>query len=438
MFKKLRNRFLVLNMSIISVIMIVAFAVIYSITYNNVQMENQNKLRSLPGIQIVTQSNGSTDGGPAGASTKYVYEIRNIPVDYSLSFSIAMDTDGKLVNIESYIDMPDETYQKAAELVWNNQQDNSTISLNGKMWQYSKSPIIKNNAIHENGQQSIVNTTTDGYQIKYLDVTESLQTLRQLLVTFIIVWLVMLVFIFSMSLYFANRAIKPIAEAWEKQKQFVADASHELKTPLAIINANSDALLANQEETVKSQKKWLDYIKAETGRMTKLINYLLYLAKAETASIPTLYTAFNISNVVNSVILSMEAIAFEKGIRLSHTVGPDIIAKVDPEQIRQVVVILLDNAIKYTDEKGHINIFLKKMKRQVVFSIENSGQGIKKKDLPRIFDRFYRVEPSRTSENGGFGLGLSVAKAIMDRMGGKINATSVENERTTFTFTLGV
>jgi two-component system, OmpR family, sensor histidine kinase CiaH len=438
MFKKLRNRFLILNMSIISVVMIVAFAAIYSITYNNTQTENQNKLHNLPAMQVMTYGGSAGEGASSSSSTNVKLKVRNIPADYSLSFSLELDTEGKLVNIESYIDMPDETYQKAAEIAWNNQKDDSTINLNGKIWQYTLSPDNYNYSINENGQPPVTNTINTGYRVTFLDVTESLQTLRQLLVTFIIVGLAMLVIILIISLYFANRAIKPIAEAWEKQKQFVADASHELKTPLAIINANSDALLANQEETIKNQKKWLDYIKVETGRMTKLINNMLYLAKAENANVPVVHTTFDFSNVVNSVILSMEAVAFEKGIQLSQTIEPDIMAKGDPEQIQQVVVILLDNAIKYTNDKGHIDISVKKMKHQAVFSIQNNGKGIKKRDLPRIFDRFYRPDPSRTQDSGGFGLGLSVARAILDKMGGKISATSVENESTTFTFTLGV
>jgi two-component system sensor histidine kinase CiaH len=436
MFKKLRNRFLMLNMSFISVVMIAAFAIIYSITYNNMQLENQNKLHSLPGVQIESHSTASDYGVPSTTGEAGVHVVRTIPSDYSLSFHIEVDPDGKILNIDSYIDMSDESYRKAAELAWNNKKNNSTISLDGKLWQYTVSHISNSRVIFNNGQQSLTTTMDNGYGISFLDVTDTHKTLRELLTTFLFVGLVMLVVIFIISLYFANRAIKPIAEAWEKQKQFVADASHELKTPIAIINANSDALLANQEETIISQKKWLGYIKAETGRMTKLINDLLYLAKTENTIVHT-YSSFDLSSIATNVILSMEAIAFEKGIKLTYTLEQDIIAKSDPEQIKQVVIILLDNAIKYTNEKGCIDILLKKTKRQIVFSIQNSGKGIKKQDLPKLFDRFYRADPSRTQESGGYGLGLSVAKAIMDRLDGKLYAASVENESATFTFTLG-
>lgn len=117
-------------------------------------------------------------------------------------------------------------------------------------------------------------------------------------------------------------------------------------------------------------------------------------------------------------------------------IEPDIIVKSDQEKIKLVVTILFDNAVKYTDEKGQIDISLIRSKCHVTFTIKNSGKGIAKQDLPKIFDRFYRVDPSRTQETSGYGLGLSIAKTIMDRLGGEIYATSVENKYTTFTFIL--
>ncbi len=283
--------------------------------------------------------------------------------------------------------MSDENYHKAAGLAWNNKKNDSTINLDGKLWEYTLSPIVENHIIFQNGQQS-VNTTDKGYDIKFLDVTDTHKTLGELLATFILVGLIMLIVIFIISLYFANRAIKPIAEAWKKQKQLVADASHELKTPLAIINANSDALLANEEETIKNQKKWLNYIKTEICRMTKLINDLLYLAKTENASIRKIYSSINISSIVNNVVLSMEAIAFEKGIKLSHKVEQDIMVKGDPEQIKQVVMILLDNAIKYTNEKGYIDISLKKQNVILYFPLKTVEREYPNKIFPSYLTGF--------------------------------------------------
>lgn len=432
MFKKLRNRFIILNMSIISVVMISAFIVIYFTTYNNIQTENRDKLEMLSS-RVNTGAFSLPDG-----TKKDNMIISMIPSDSSSSFRILVNSDGSIVKIISHIDMSEEIYFKAAELAWNEKKDYSITSLENKRWQYKISPIGRNFITHENGSKTIINFNGGNYQITFLDVTDSHKTLMELFTTLFFVGIIMLFVIFAISLFFANRSIKPISEAWEKQKQFIADASHELKTPLAIINANSDALLANQEETIKSQKKWLDYIKNQIDRMSKLVNDLLYLAKTEDTNSKIFYTPFNISEVVSDIILSMEAVAFEKDIRLLQDIEANIIIKSDCEKIKQVVTILVDNAIKYTDEKGRIDIRLKKTRHQLVFSIKNSGKGIPKENITKLFDRFYRADSARTQENGGYGLGLSIAKAIIDRLDGKIYADSVKDESTTFTFILGL
>ncbi|WP_273485197.1 sensor histidine kinase [Desulforamulus ruminis] len=430
MFTRLRNKFLILNMSITSLVMVAAFAIIYFITYSNIHSEIESKLNSRSETQITIQ--GKTLPG-AEIGTRSI--IQNLSLDGPFSFNIEVDSQGQILKINSFVDMPAEAYYKAAETAWNNQKNNSAITLEGRQWRYALSQMGKH-VISGNGQSFIV--AEDKYKIVFLDVTEYNKTLFELLTTLIFVGFIMLLVIFIISRFFANRAIKPIAEAWEKQKQFVADASHELKTPLSIINANYDALLANQEETIKSQIKWLSYIKIGTDRMTELINDLLSLAKIEDTQLEIRKMPFNMSSAVHEVISSMEAVVLEKGIKLSHSIEPDIIVKGDLEKVKQVVAILFDNAVKYTNENGQIDLSLTKSKRQVIYSIKNSGKGIAKQDLPRVFDRFYRADLSRTHENGGYGLGLSIAKTIIDRLGGDIQVTSVENEYTTFTFTLGL
>ncbi|WP_315118224.1 HAMP domain-containing sensor histidine kinase [uncultured Clostridium sp.] len=432
MFKQLRNQFLILNMSIISVVMITAFAVIYLTTYNNIQTKNQNQLELLS-----SKPNVTSIGLPYDTRMEKII-ISMPPSDSSLSFNVLVNSDGKVLKITSHIDVPEETYFKAAEIALSRKKENSVISLENKQWQYKILPVNGTIVIREGPRPNIINSSGDNYQITFLDVTDSNKTLMELFTTLFFVGIIMLCVIFAISLFFASRSIEPIAEAWEKQKQFIADASHELKTPLAIINANSDALLVNQEETIKSQKKWVDYIKSQTDRMGKLVNDLLYLAKAEDTNSKMFYVPFDISEVVSDVILSMEAVTFEKDITLLQEVEANIIIKSDCEKIKQVITILLDNAIKYTDEKGRIDITLKKTRNQLVFSIKNSGKGIPKENLPKLFDRFYRADPARTQENGGYGLGLPIAKAIIDRLHGKIYAHSQENEGTTFTFTLGL
>lgn len=228
--------------------------------------------------------------------------------------------------------------------------------------------------------------------------------------------------VFLLSLCFANLSIRPIEESTKRQKQFVAGASHELKTPLAIISANMDAIEASGEETVNSQKEWISSIRSEVSRMGRLVGDLLYLAKAEDAKEKLM--TFDLSIVCETAVASMEAIMYEKNRRLSTEIEKDVSVRGDMERIKQAVLILLDNAAKYTDENGDIHVTLQKLKQHAIFRVKNTGKGIPPEDVPRIFDRFYRPDSSRSKDSGGFGLGLSIAKSIVERAGGKISAQS--------------
>lgn len=414
-------------MTIISIIIITAFVVIYFITYTNIEKENNRKLESIPRM---TAGLNVTDYQEPLTTLQEQKAIVRIPIDYSISFSIWVNNVGQVTDVLSYIDMPREDYFQIAEEVLSLGKNEGKISFNNKKWQYRintfKKFIIKNNLSHTPFELG-------NYQITFLDVTDSSKTLTQLLITFVLVGIAMLLIFFGVSLHFANRSIGPIEESWIKQKQFVADASHELKTPLAIINANSDALLANGEETINSQKKWISYIQAEAGRMGRLINDMLYLAKVEDSDAGQL--PFDLSDTILNAIASMEVIIFEKGIQLTQTIEPDLRVKGDSEKIKQAVLILLDNAIKYVNDNGSIHIELKQLRSTGVFSVQNSGEGIPQDELPRVFDRFYRSDPSRSQETGGYGLGLSIAKAVIERSEGRIYADS-SNNSTTFGFEL--
>jgi len=430
MFTKLRNRFLILNMSITSLVIVTAFAIIYFITYNNVTMDIQNHLNARSELQVVEGDDlpdHREDNGNAPSTSKKMVS------NDMLSFTIEVDANGNILTVDSLLDLPDEVYKRAAETAWSHKESHSTITLDGRQWRYRVNPVNVN-VIQKSGQQLTLDERR--FTLVFLDVTTYRRTLLDLLTTLLFVGIVTLFVIFVVSLFFANRSIKPLAEAWSKQKQFVADASHELKTPLSIVNANYDVLLANQDETIKSQIKWLGYMRIGMDRLTKLIDDLLTLAKIEDVRLETQKQSFNISTAIQETIWSMEAAVNEKGIKLNCSIDPDIVVKSDAEKVKQVIAIMLDNAIKYTDDNGQIEISLLRSKRQITFSIKNSGKGIAKQDLPKVFDRFFRAESSRTHKSGSYGLGLSIAKTIMDRLGGEINVTSVENEWTTFTIQL--
>ncbi len=440
MFKKLRNRFLFLNMAITCLVMLAAFSVVYLTTYHNIQNENKKKLGGMSRSLMISseiaadQTETVPDGFPSSKQEREQGNVVNmVSSDYTPSFTIFVDKKGSITDIDTILDLPEEIYSKAVKMAWQ-KEGQSTIHLEGRLWMYSITPASITR-IYEDGR-SVTNTSDDNYQISFLDITDTQKTLRDLLITFVFVGVAMLAAIFLISLSFANRSVGPIASAWEKQRQFVADASHELKTPLSIITANYDALLSNEEETIRSQREWLDYMKIGTDRMAKLINSLLLLAKMEDADIKASKVPFDMSDTIHKDIASMEAAAAEKGLSVWKQIGTDIVINSDQEMISQAFTILLENAIKYSDINGTITVSLTKSGHSVICSVKNSGKGIAKEDLPRIFDRFYRADKSRSEDSGSYGLGLSIAKAIINRIGGDIIADSIQNEWTVFQFTL--
>jgi len=429
MFTKLRNKFLFLNMSITSLVIIVAFVVIYLVIYHNISSDIEEKLNEGAATEMIVYEDDlfGNEGKDAAFSLS-----QSLSISGSSSFVLIVDDQGEVVEAHLPVELSKEEYIKAAETAWETKEKNSII-LNDKQWRYEIMPLSVN-VIQDNGKQFIL--TDHLYQITFLDVTEANQTLGSLLITLLVVGFIMLMIIFIISMYFANSAVQPITKAWENQKQFVADASHELKTPLSIIQANYDVLIENQAETINSQMKWLSYIKIATDRMAKMTNHLLELEKLDQVITQVEMKPLHISSMVEEIVLAMEAAVKEKGIKLTYLIEPRIMLKSNSDKIKQLVMILLDNAHKYTNDNGKIDVTLEKEKRMVIFQIRNTGKGIDKDDLSKVFNRFYRGDRSRHVENNSFGLGLSIAKSITNELGGKIHASSEENNWTTFTVIL--
>ena len=230
------------------------------------------------------------------------------------------------------------------------------------------------------------------------------------------------IFIFIARLI-SNWISKPVEESFEKQKDFIADASHELKTPLSVITASAEALEKNPKE-----KKWLINIKNESDRMNNLIIDLLDLAKTENGNIEM--SVGNLSKAVELSVLTFEGIAYEKNIKMDYHIEPSINMKMNENAIKQVVEILLDNAIKHSKEKGKIEVKLTET-NNIELLVSNLGEPIPKGEEEKIFDRFYRIDKSRNRNENRYGLGLAIAKNIVTLHKGIIKAYS-KNGKTIF------
>jgi len=218
----------------------------------------------------------------------------------------------------------------------------------------------------------------------------------------------------------------PIRENLKKQKQFISDASHELKTPLAIISANADVLAQSEDN------QWVSNIKEQTNRMGVLVTNMLTLERIDEKPLKPSYTEFDLSSEILSSVLPFEAVAFEKGKLLNFDIEEKITYKGDQASVKQIVSILMDNAVKYANKGGTINVTLKKeIGKNVSLTVYNTGSQIPAEDSNKIFERFYRGDSSRSRESGGSGLGLAIAKSIADANKWKITAESILNESMT-------
>ena len=233
------------------------------------------------------------------------------------------------------------------------------------------------------------------------------------------------------AIWLIHRLVKPVDEAMEKQKQFVWDASHELKTPLAVISANADVLADEVGES-----KPLTYIQSEVQRTDRLIQNLLTLARMEKGTVQAAHTKFDLSRALLEVALPFEPALFEEGKNLDMEIPDGIEYTGDEEMIKQLAVILLSNAEKYSDDGGRIRISLEAKGDKRVLKVHNTGPAIPPEAQQRIFDRFYRVDSSHNREVEGNGLGLAIAQSIVSVHKGKITVHSAEGEGTEFTVTL--
>lgn len=267
-------------------------------------------------------------------------------------------------------------------------------------------------------------------RIAFTTVTYEYEQLRNvILITSLGVFVAFLLF-FAASLLFSRWLVAPVAASWEKQRRFVADASHELKTPLTIILANLGILKAHPTEPIATQMTWVESTEAEATRMKTLVDDLLFLAKGDDRRAQVPMTTLDLSDLVTMTSLSFEPLAFEHHQNIELMVTPGLTVTGHSDQLKQLLAILLDNAVKYGSGDTTIDIQLHPEAGRPTLSVTSRGEPLGPEASAHLFDRFYRADLSRSQE--GYGLGLAIAQSIAQRHRGKISVRS-QGRETTFT-----
>ena len=277
----------------------------------------------------------------------------------------------------------------------------------------------------------VLETLSGGTLSVFLDCSRELETFRSFLLSSVLVSVVGFVLVLIPVLFFSRLALRPVEESVDRQKRFLTDASHELKTPLAVISAANEVI-----EVENGASEWTESIGRQVTRLTSLTEKLVQLTRMDEEGFVLPKAAFDLSAAVEETALSFEAVAVARSRQFAVHVSPGIVYEGDETTLRQLVSLLVDNAMKYSEEGGSVLVTLEKRGKSPVLTVENTTDGIERGDLSVLFGRFYRRDKSRSSATGGHGVGLSVAEAIVRAHKGKITAFSPDGVRVIFTATL--
>lgn len=394
MIKKLQRKFILLSMSALLFVLAVIITGINIVNYNAVTQEADTLLSFISENKGEFPMEPDKFGKPLppGMSPETPYESRY--------FSVIVDTDTKqsLFIETSRIISVDKT---------------AAVS-------YANAALNKNAGngfIHDFRYQILKESNYT--RITFLDCGRKLDAYYSFLYASIGISLFGYLIVFAFIAFFSNRIIRPISESYEKQKRFITDASHEIKTPLTIIGADTDIL----EMEIGEENEWLVDIKKQVNQLTELTNDLVFLSRMEESENTLPMIDFPFSEITTEVACSFQTLAGQQEKELQFNIPPMLTLHGNEKSIRQLVSILLDNAIKYSPSGERILLFVEEQNSHISIAVTNTTtQTIEKEQLNLLFDRFYRVDASRNSKTGGHGVGLSIAKAIVEAHHGKITA----------------
>lgn len=398
MFKKSRRKIVAAIMSVLVLLWVGTLGVIYASSYFEMAHQNQEMLQAHAELYALPQSfEGMTPPGiPVPGSNQNItpgFDQQSPMFRLSTFYTVAVSYDGEVIEIKN---------------------EPPTIHTDDELEKLAQS-IIKGNK--SNGSQdnlAFYKTDKGGYTlVTFMDntvINESAVTLFRYTLIF---GGVALILFFFLSVFLARKIVHPLEESYQKQKQFISDAGHELKTPVSVVSANAELLSREIGEN-----QWLQNIQYENRRMGMLVVQLLDLARTE--NVAPQMEHIDLSRLVAGEALPFESVAFEKGLVLNTNITKGIDVQGNSTQLKQIVSILLDNAIRHSKEQGEVYLSLTKEHNLAKLSVINKGDEIPTEQLKQIFERFYRVDTARNGEDKHYGLGLAIAKAIVTAHKGQI------------------
>lgn len=399
MIRKLKRKFVLLSMTSLLVLLVVIVAGMNLLNYRSV-VEEADAI-----LSVLSQNKGMFPDPDNRPDRKFPPRFSPETPYESRFFSVFYDGAGQAVNAD---------VRKIASV---SQED--AVSLADGVLEKGRLTGFAGS------YRYMVDSTPGGTRVTFLDCGRRLDAFRQFLISSAFMSALGFGAVFTVILILSGRIIRPIAEAYEKQKRFITDAGHEIKTPLTIINANVDIL----ELELGGENESLADIKGQTQRLKSLTEDLVMLSRMEEAEDKLLKIEFPVSDVVLEAAGEFRALAESENKEFICEIEPMLTLNGNDKSIRQLVSIFLDNALKYSPEGSKIKLTLAKQGRTIRLSVSNDTNfDLDSEQLEHVFDRFYRTDSSRNSETGGHGIGLSVAKAIVTAHGGKI-AAAVESEK---------
>ena len=397
MIKKIQKKFILLSMTAFLFILTIIITAINIVNYNAIVKESDLLL------SIITDNKGEFPPDPNHMGNRLPPNMSpEIPYE-SRYFSVILEKETNtilLADTSRIISVNTQSAIEYADTAINTNKDFGFVN----QFRYQ------------------ISYDNEHIRITFLDCGRKLDAFHSFLFASIGISLFGYLIVFALITFFSNKIVRPISESYEKQKRFITDAGHEIKTPLTIIHADADVL-----EMEIGTNEWLDDIKKQTVQLTELTNNLVFLSRMEESQNTLPMIDFPFSEVISESAGSFHALAQTKNIKFESKIEPMLSFCGNENSIRQLVGILLDNAIKYAPIDGIVSLSVKKQNSSLCLSVSNTTMtDIPKEQLKLLFDRFYRIDSSRNSQTGGHGIGLSLAKAIVAAHNGKIHASSKE------------